>query len=244
MSIPLELPILGELAQGAFDYRRIFLVEFEPQSLWYETSFTIAASALKREIRTEYHTYTHFPDEIRQSLARYALNVKALEEKKTLHILDSYTVQTGLGAPETPLSKAQKVMGESVKVSDWSIADAQTMKMPSEEDTGWLHVDDNVSALANYNDEKAILNYWRMRMVPGARRPQMAFLNALLTKTHSDSFYQQFEALSDGILDFRSKEDGTRLVQEARVRVVRGKACDTRWRRLNLLENGEVAVVD
>jgi KaiC/GvpD/RAD55 family RecA-like ATPase len=243
MSTALGLPILQQLAPGGFNYGKILLVEFEPQSRWYEASFTIAADALKRNIRTEYHTYTHIPDEIRQSLARYGLNVKALEEKKLLRILDSYTVQTGLGTPGKPSSKAQKVVTESIKVSDWSIVDAQTMKTPSEEDTGWLHVDDNVSALGNYNDEKAILNYWRTRMIPAARRLQTAFLNALLTQTHSDSFYQQFEALCDGILDFRSRESGNRLVHEARVRVIRGKAYDSRWRQLKLMEN-EVKLID
>jgi len=222
----------------------VLLVEFEPQSLWYEASFTITADSLKNGIRTEYHTYTHIPSEIRESLNRYGLNAKALEENKTLRIIDSYTIQTGLGTPDALISKStgQKALTQSVKVSDWSIADAQTMKAQSEEDMRWLHVDDNVSALANYNDEKMILNYWRTRMVPGARKLQTAFLNALLVQVHSDSFYKQFESFCDGILDFRSREDGTRLVQEARVRVIRGKAVDTRWRQLELAENGEVKV--
>jgi len=241
----LELPIFSQLAPGGFDYGKVFLVEFEPQSIWYEASFTIAAKALKNGTRTEYHTFTHMPGDIRQSLAKYGLNVEIFEhEKKILRIIDSYTIQTGLGAPEQIASKAQRVLAESVKVSDWSISDAQTLKAPSEEDTKWLHVDDNVSALANYNDEKSILNYWRTRMVPGARRLQTAFLNALLVQVHSDSFYRQFESLCDGILDFRSRENGNRLIHEARVRVIRGRAYDSRWRQLELMENGEVRIVD
>jgi KaiC/GvpD/RAD55 family RecA-like ATPase len=241
----LELPIFSQLAPGGFDYGKVFLVEFEPQSIWYEASFTIAANALKRGTRTEYHTFTHIPGDIRQSLARFGLDVEALEhDKKILRIIDSYTIQTGLGTPEQLTSKAQKVLAESVKVSDWSISDAQILKAPPDEDAGWLHVDDNVSALANYNDEKAILNYWRTRMVPGARRLQTAFLNALLVQVHSDSFYRQFESLCDGILDFRSRENGNRLVHEARVRIIRGRAYDSRWRQLELIGNGEVRIVD
>jgi len=81
-------------------------------------------------------------------------------------------------------------------------------------------------------------------MVPGARRLQTAFLNALLLQVHSDSFYRQFESLCDGILDFRSREDANRLVHEARVRIIRGRAIDSRWRQLELMENGEVRIAD
>ena len=174
------------------------------------------------------------------------MNSKALEENRTLRIIDSYTVQTALGDPDPLISKttAQRVLTKSVKVSDWSITDAQAMKAPLEEDMRWLHLDDNVSSLANYNDEKMILSYWRTRMVPGARRFQTAFLNALLVQVHSDSFYRQFESLCDGILDFRSREDANRLVHEARVRIIRGRAIDSRWRQLELMENGEVRIAD
>ena len=241
----LELPIFRELAPSGFDYGKVFLVEFESQSLWYEASFTIAADALKRGIRTEYHTYAHLPNEIRQTLTGYGLNPNDLEQKKILRILDSYTIQVGLGTPEAPPFKTpQKVMTESVKVADWSIVDAQTMKAPSEEDMRWLHVDDNVSALANYNDEKAILNYWRTRIIPSARKLQTAFVNALLLEVHSDSFYKQFEALCDGILDFRSRESDNGLVHKARVKVIRGKSYTSKWRPLRLKENGEVALAD
>jgi len=167
-----------------------------------------------------------------------------METDYIFRILDSYTVQTGLGAPDMPMHKTpQQAMAESVKLSNWSIADAQTMKAPMENDMRWLHMDDNVSALGSYNDEKTILNYWRTRIIPAARRLETAFVNALLVKVHSDAFYSQFESLCDGIFDFRSREDGTRLLQEARVRVIRGKPCDTRWRQLELKDNGEVKII-
>jgi KaiC/GvpD/RAD55 family RecA-like ATPase len=245
VGVLLDLAVIGELAPGGFNYGKVLLIEFEPQSLWYETTFTITADALRRGIRTEYHTYSHMPSDVRDSLSKHGLNASSLEANRTLRILDSYTIQTGLGTPDAPVHKTpQKVLTESVKVSDWSIVDAQTIKAPSEDDMRWLHVDDNVSDLANYNDEKVILNYWRTRMVPAARKLQTAFVNALLLQVHSDSFYKQFESLSDGILDFRTREDGDRLVPEARVRVIRGQSHDSRWRRLELTTNGEVRVTD
>jgi len=240
----LELPILSELVPG-FDYGKVLLIEFEAQSLWYEASFTITSAALKKGIRTEYHTFSHIPNDIRESLSKHGLVAKALEQDKILRIIDSYTIQTGLGTPDPLISgtTGQKHLTQSVKMSEWSIAASQQMKQEiSEEDMRWLHVDDNVSGLADYNDEKTILNYWRTRMIPAARMYQEAFVNALLVKVHSDSFYTQFEALCDGILDFRSREDGDRLVQEARARLIRGKSYDSKWRQLKLGENGEVSV--
>src|SRR5207245_6583164 len=78
------------------------LVEFVPDSPWYETSLTIAASALRSGARTVYHTYMHPPPEVAESLTRLGLHVTELEQKDHLRILDTCDVMTGLAHPETP----------------------------------------------------------------------------------------------------------------------------------------------
>lgn len=116
----LDLPILRELAPGGLDYGKILLVEFEPQSLWYETSFTITAHAVKNGIRTQYHTFTHIPTDIRETLTKHGLDVKILEENQTLQIVDSYTTQTRLGNPDASpqMTPDQKLPTQSLKLSD------------------------------------------------------------------------------------------------------------------------------
>src|SRR5437879_11418003 len=75
-----------------FSYGKNYLVEFDPHSLWYEASLTIATHSLKRGIKTDYHTFTHIPDEIREAFANLGLNVKKLEDDNTLRIVDSYSL--------------------------------------------------------------------------------------------------------------------------------------------------------
>jgi len=56
----------------------------------------------------------------------------------------------------------------------------------------------------------------------------------------SDSFYRQFESLCDGIIEFRSSDEGGQVEHFARVRTLRGMSSDNRWRRLQLHNDGSV----
>ncbi len=110
-----------QLVPEGFAYGTNLLVEFDPKSIWYETSLTIAAHALKDGIRTDYHTFQHYPAEVLDGLAKFGLSVENLQEDGTLSIIDSYTVQLGLGAPKVPAGRAH-FQSQSVKLSDWSLA--------------------------------------------------------------------------------------------------------------------------
>lgn len=63
---------------------------------------TLAAHALKDGTKTDYHIFQHMPSEIGEALARLGLSVKPLEEQNALRIIDSFSVQTGLGTPKEP----------------------------------------------------------------------------------------------------------------------------------------------
>src|SRR6266705_2161540 len=95
----LILPLLGEMVPGGFSYGGNYLVEFEPDSPWYEASLTIAAHALRQGIKTEYHTFRHIPGEIRTALQRLGIDVAKKEQESLFRILDTYTLTTGLGEP-------------------------------------------------------------------------------------------------------------------------------------------------
>ena len=43
MPNPLALPFLNGLVKGGFEYGQLLLVVYEPDSLWYDASLTIAA---------------------------------------------------------------------------------------------------------------------------------------------------------------------------------------------------------
>ena len=235
----LNLPFLKSIVPGGIEYGTALLVEFESDSLWYETSLTIAAQALRASAKTAYHTFLRNPDEIRQSLTRFGLNVYDLESKGVFEIEDSYTPQTGLGPSKTRAEWAQ-----SLKIADWSIADAKLLKTQlREEDKKWLHIDDNTGVLLQYNQEKAVIDYWRTRKDTSKVADEVAF-HSFLKGVASDAFYNQIESLCDGIIDLKKNEKGQEIEHYLRFRILRGKRIDSRWHRLQMVDNGEIDVTN
>jgi KaiC/GvpD/RAD55 family RecA-like ATPase len=216
---------------------------YEPDSVWYETSLTIAALALKDGLRIEYHTYEHIPGEVRSAIGNIGVDVKRLEDEDKLRIEDSYTSQTGLGVSEKPAKKKVPVI--PLKLSDSSIEFAQQMKTGIvESDRRLLHIDDNAGILLQYNDEKTFINFVRTRMVPWARARETAYLIGFLNEVASEAFYKQAVSFFDGVIDFRSEEKEGQIQHYLRMRTLRGHPCNSRWRQLRVLENGEVTLID
>lgn len=247
MEAGLVLAILEELVPNCVRYGATYLVEFGPDSPWFEASLTVAASALRNGIRTEYHTYMHPPQEVRESLTRLQLSVKDFEKKDQLRILDTYDVMTGLAHPETPeglRSKGREAYEhQSFDINHWSQKVVNIIREGvAEDEKYWLHIDDNTSIMSNYTDEKSIINVWRTRIIPYAKIRGLAMFHSVMTGILSDSFYKQFESLCDGIIEFRSGEEAGRIEHYARVRTIRGMHSDTRWRRLRLNNEGLVMV--
>jgi hypothetical protein len=110
----LAVPILKALIPEGIEYGTYMTVEFEPDSISYETSLAIAAQAIRDGVKTVYHTFRHAPDDIRRLLRRFGLGVRKLEEDDVFEIVDSFTIHTGLGVPETGCA-----VSRSLKVSDW-----------------------------------------------------------------------------------------------------------------------------
>ncbi len=241
MSTVMVPPFLKELVPGGFEFGSNLLVEFDSDSVWYETSLTIAAHALRAGIKIDYHNFQHTPSDIRKAFDRRGLDVKKLEDNDMLWIVDSFTVQTGADTSQDQ----SEVTQVSVKLSDWSIALARDLKTGiSETMKRRLHIDDNTGTLLQYNEEKAIIDFWRTRYIPYSRARECVNIYSLLTNVASTSFYKQYESLSDGIIDFKSEDRENELQHYVRMRSLRGRGCDSRWRKLRLSDNGEVTLVE
>jgi len=237
----LKIPILEELVPGGFAYGQLLLVVYDPDSLWYETSLTMAAQSVRSGVRVEYHAYEHLPDKIREAFVSLGLNVKELEEEDKLRILDSYTVQTGLGSAEK--RSKSKLPIQPLKLSESSIEWAQLMKAGIPEvDKRWLHIDDNTCIQLQYNDEKTVMTFTRTRIPSWVRARETTIINSLVNGITSESFYKQYLTLYDGIIDFKNQEK-EELEHVVRVRLLRGRSCDSRWHRIKILDTGEVALV-
>lgn len=241
----MQLPILKELVSSGFSYGGSYLIEFQPDSLWYGTSLTIAAHASMEGIRTDYHTYQHDPREIRASLVILGVDVQNLERDGTLRVLDSYTLQTRLGSTEIPQkSQLAQDFYQSLSVSERSLGAAQEIRTAPEIERNRLHIDDNTSVLLQYNQEKAVVDFWRVRHTLRTRTLGLVFVSAILVGVHSEAFYKQFESLHDGIIDFKSEEVGGQIEQLLRVRMMQGKQYNSKWRQLRVLNNGEVKLAN
>jgi KaiC/GvpD/RAD55 family RecA-like ATPase len=242
----LALPVLGELVQDGFAYGRNYVVEFDSDSLWYETSLFMVADALGRGIKAEYHTFMHMPSQVRQSLSGFGLDLEDLEEKRLFRIVDTYTGLTGLPMKGESRLTASGLSSEIHK-SDWlSGLTAQIVKLMEqgvpEEAKGWLHVDDNTSIFNRYLSEREILDMFQTKIFPFFRLAEITTIHAQLTSAVSDSFLKQFEAQCDGVIDFTSREERGEIERYVRPRSFREKACDSRWRHLVLRDNGETTL--
>ncbi len=246
MSDILAVPILKQLIPEGIDYGMALLVEFEPDSIWYETSLTIAAQALREGVKTAYHTFRHTPRDVERAFARFGLDGKKLKNDGLFELIDSYTVQTGLGAPEKLHSESTEyALIESLKLPDWSISYSQAVKAGiPEKEKRWLHIDDDTTVLAKYNSENTFIEFVRTRGLPITRSTETIALSALLKGVASDAFYRQMEALNDGIIELKTQEKEGEIEHKLRVRAIRGKNFDSKWHTLKLQDNGEVTFAD
>lgn len=225
-------PLLADLIPGGIEYGTVVLVEFESQSCWYDVAYTLAAQSLRAGKRTDLHIFQHDTKEVRQALLELGLDLPSLQHEDLLRVIDSYSVQVGVGSVEVPKG-ADAFKTQSVRLEDWARAAVGQMAAgipPSEKQR--LHIDDNTAILTRYNPEEAVVDYWRTKIVPLYKARESILVNAVALGVASPSFYHQQEAMSDAILDCKTEEGAGGIVNLLRVRSFRGKTPDSRWHTL------------
>jgi class 3 adenylate cyclase len=240
LSSLLHIPLIKNLIPDGISYGTVLMVEFEPGSCWYDMAFTMVAEAVGNRIKTDLHLFQRKPQEAKAALIRLGLEVDRLLGEDQLRIIDSYTIQTGVGTAERPKgSDAFKTA--SVKLSDWSVAaKAQLTQGISEAEKKRLHIDDNLTVMTRYNGEDEVIDYWRTSIIPLYRARESVLINAVSTGVASDSFYRKFESLCDGIIDCRTREEAGEVEQYIRLRSMSGRGHDSHWQHATITENGRV----
>jgi hypothetical protein len=144
------IPLLDELAHDGFFYGGLYIIMFDPDSLWYETSQTIAALALKRGEKVECHVFEHFPNEASEALSRLVGSTK-FEAEELLSIVDSYTQTMEYeedqkkGKPNNDGGfRVAKTRGKPLDIVKSAENWAKEAKLGyTDKDKRWLHIDDN-----------------------------------------------------------------------------------------------------
>jgi KaiC/GvpD/RAD55 family RecA-like ATPase len=237
----LFLPIFEPVLPDGVEFGTNFVVEFDADSVWYETSLTIAAQALRSGQKTVYHTFEHPPADVEYDLKKLGLDITKLSDDGLFLMLDSLAVQTGGLNPvgqEDPIAQSLKIPNLSIASS---VAIKKLREGIPEGQKQRVHIDDNTAILTRYNSESNVLDYWRTRVVPFDFEKNITFLS-ILNGTVSESFRAQFETINDGIVDLKPEDREGEVTQLLRVRRMRGKRFDSRWQRLNVSETGEVTL--
>ncbi len=229
-----KIPLIEDLTHGPISPGTSILVEFDPSSLWYNATFTIAAGWLKSDGRVSYFLLTRPPDEVRAKLRQRGLDVSAFESKEKLRIYDGYTLTQGKKSKE-------KYSLPSLKTSDLSIlVGKDVMPLPPAPDSLWMG--ENYSVLGRFNDERSWVDLVLNRFVPTLRQRQITTIGTVMIGVHSEWTYKQFESAFDGIVDFKVEELGGELRTMMRIKAMHDVAFDSKWHPLKVEENFEVTL--
>lgn len=244
MAGSINLPLLNSLLPNGFRLGSNVLVEFDPNSLWYETSISLAAEAVREGSSADYHTFQHQPNEVKEALAKQEAPVNVAMASKSLRILDSYSLQLGEKNPTAP--PFQNFVQQSMALSDWKAKLANLRNQDQEKtrrESDRIHIDDNTSALLAMNDEKTVNDFW-LAGVESTRRWNLLMFNSFCVGIASDAFYKKLETIADMIIDIRAKETRSGESRDfIRVRTLRGSRLpDSKWKRFDIEDNGRVAL--
>jgi len=229
------IPLIEDLMMDPVPAGSALMVEFDPTSLWYAASLTIAAGWLKTGGIVTYSVNGQTPDSIRAQFRRLGLDVEMLEKDERLVIFDGYTITLGRRSKE-------KYAAQSLKAGDLSITYSREV-MQAGPVPELLTIVDTVSSLARFNDDRAWVEFLLTRGIPSASLTKSTTIAGIIQGLHPDSVYKQLEAAVDGVVDFKLNEATNPPTNLMRIKSVRNIGFDGRWHQLKKGENSEVILL-
>lgn len=248
-----RLPIIEDLTTEPIPPGSNILVEFDPASLWFNASVTIAAGWIRSGGVLSYNAYDHAPNNVTLQLKRLGLDVEALEKEGRFRIIDWYTFQLGQKSKE-------KYAASSLKVADLSLLWSRTLiskdSLPTAfpityTGTGWtdwkvepnvLRIADDELVILRFNDEKSFIDLWRTRDLPTAPATKSTQILGAVKGAYPEHVYKSMEAPVDCIIDFKLDETTDPARNMFRIRSLRNVGFDGRWHRLKIGDNSEATL--
>ncbi len=230
-----RIPLIEDLTTGPIPAGSNLIVEYDPTSLWYGASLSIASEWLSSGGEVGYSVAAQPPDNIRAQLLKLGMNLQELETSRKLEIYDWYSATLGQKSKE-------KYAAESLKATDLSIMTAKATRHEISEGAfpEYLRIWDNCSVLARFNDDKAWVELLITRTFPRAFHTKSTLIVGVMRGIHSDWVYRQLEDAADGVVDFKLEEDGGDARDLMRIRSIRSVTFDRKWYDLRRGQNFEV----
>ncbi len=229
------LPLIQELLEETLPSGVELMVEYDPTSLWYDASLTMAAGWLEQEGTVEYSVGNQPPENIRAQLKKLGVNVEKLEELDKLAIIDWYSATLGHKSKE-------KYHVDSLKVADLSIRFGEHLKVP-EPRPSFLTLNDDWSFGSRFNDEKDYLHFILTRGFRTASPAKTTEVDAFMKGVHSDSFYRQLQAAANGVIEFKFDDTGEKPRNIMRIKGMRNMRFDANWHEIMISANSRVTIM-
>ena len=114
---------------------------------------------------------------------------------------------------------------------------------PAYQLAGWIRIVDNISTLGRFNEEKAWVEFLLTRGFPSVTLGgRTTTLHCILRGVHSNSAYEQLEAASDGVIEFRVEEVSGEWRNYIAIKNMRDVGYDSRPHPFTVNENLQVTL--
>jgi len=224
----LRVPILSDVLGISIEPGKLFAGVYEPSTQWLSFILTIASELLRANHIVAIVTLTTPPSQIRKTLAKAIPNLEEHQAAKRFTIIDWYTWMTGGKSTE-------RRSVETLGLSQFNIQDSKYQR----EDSpiyDFLGAD-NLSTFLKYNDERSFMQ-WLDKTVARMRELRGVRLYGFVKGFHSEAFYANLEAVSDGVIELGLRERKGTLENVFRFKSVKTKKHPTAWRTLRMKEDG------
>jgi KaiC/GvpD/RAD55 family RecA-like ATPase len=249
-----SIPVVDQLIPGGVKPGAVVLVEFDPASQWFSLATTILAGFLKVKNHASYVCQIHSPTGVKENLSRLGVDVEQAIMSDLLDLDDFHSATLTGGRLENASTEPERtregIRFHSLRVQDLSLAFLKTSKGAPEKTAvvnvwppGSLVVDECLSSLARFNEEKPLLEWYESRVCPELRRVKRITMVGLSRGIHSDWFYNRFEGFTDGVIDIQLREHEEEIKNFLRVRNLRGQPHNSKWHEIEIKENGEAVLV-
>ena len=221
-----RIPILAGLIPGGVPYRTAFVIEYDPDSSYYQILESTVHDLLSAGQVVSFFDYTRFTDQVRQDLRALGSDIDSLEAKGRFHLYDGYSATLGIKSKE-------KLAFESLRVADMSLYVLKLTKdeNPIRNDVGFS---DNGTIGLRYNDEKAFLEWYATRVIPRVKLHDRISFSAFVSGVHSASFYKSMEDICDGVIDVKFDDSEGTPRTKLRVRAFKAGEFNGSWGRVKL----------